>query len=209
MEPFNVISGTATTMLSPNIDTDVIMPKQFLKRIDRKGLDRGLFYDLRFLPDGEENPDFILNAPGKRASKFLIVGPNFGCGSSREHAVWGLVQFGIRAVIGTSFAGIFYENCLRNGVLTIRLSEKDIRKIAPVGTPESRLPLQVDLPAEQITLPDGTVVPFVIDRIHKSTLLEGRDAIDQTLRFKDLIYTFENKYKAAKPWLFTELKEPL
>ena len=122
MQPFNTVSGSAAPLLASNIDTDVIMPKQFLKGIDRKGLDRGLFFDLRFLESGEPNPEFILNQPPWNNSAFLVVGPNFGCGSSREHAVWGLKQVGVRALIGTSFAGIFYDNCQRNGVLAIQLS---------------------------------------------------------------------------------------
>ena len=130
MEAFNCVTGIAAPMMAANIDTDVIMPKQFLKGIDRSGLDRGLFFDLRFNQDGSLNADFILNQPGWQGASFLVVGPNFGCGSSREHAVWGLKQLGIKALIGTSFAGIFNDNCLRNGVLTICLSETEIQQIA-------------------------------------------------------------------------------
>lgn len=130
MEPFNNVKGIAAPLLASNIDTDVIMPKQFLKGIDRAGLDKGLFHDLRFLPGGkEENPDFILNRPPWRDARFLVVGPNFGCGSSREHAVWGMMQRGIRALIGTTFAGIFFDNCKRNGVLLIEMDKDQIERI--------------------------------------------------------------------------------
>src|SRR5690606_24743841 len=121
MQPFTTVSGVAAPFLAANVDTDVIMPKQFLKGIDRNGLDRGVFFDLRFLQDGNLNPEFVLNQAPWSQSSFLVVGPNFGCGSSREHAVWGLKQLGIRAIIGTSFAGIFFDNCQRNGVLLIQL----------------------------------------------------------------------------------------
>ncbi|WP_313573775.1 3-isopropylmalate dehydratase small subunit, partial [Pseudescherichia sp.] len=130
MEAFNCVTGIAAPMMAANIDTDVIMPKQFLKGIDRSGLDKGLFFDLRFNKDGSLNRDFILNQPGWQGATFLVVGPNFGCGSSREHAVWGLKQLGIKALIGTSFAGIFNDNCLRNGILTICLNETDLQQIA-------------------------------------------------------------------------------
>lgn len=123
MEAFDRVSGILAPLLEANIDTDVIMPKQFLKGIDRQGLDKGVFFDRRFTVDGELNPDFILNQPGWQGASFLLVGPNFGCGSSREHAVWGLRQLGIRALIGTSFAGIFNDNCQNNGVLTVSLDD--------------------------------------------------------------------------------------
>lgn len=137
MEPFNLVTGVAAPMLAANIDTDVIMPKQFLKGIDRNNLDRGVFFDQRFLADGSPNPEFILNKSAWQGAQFLIVGPNFGCGSSREHAVWGLRQLGIRALIGTSFAGIFNDNCQRNGVLTLTLPPEDIERLAHGKQPRS------------------------------------------------------------------------
>lgn len=130
MDTFKQISGRIAPMLEPNIDTDVIMPKQFLKGIDRQGLDKGVFFDRRFMAGGQPNPDFILNMPGWQSATFLLVGPNFGCGSSREHAVWGLKQLGIRGLIGSTFAGIFDDNCQRNGILTVSLDEPALARLA-------------------------------------------------------------------------------
>lgn len=146
MQPFEIVTGKAAPLLAPNIDTDVIMPKQFLKGIDRSGLDKGVFFDLRFLESGEPNPDFILNQPAWSRASFLVTGPNFGCGSSREHAVWGLKQWGIRALIGTSFAGIFYDNCQRNGVLAIQLCEAQLQRLVRVVNNGATATISVDLP---------------------------------------------------------------
>ncbi|PTU04692.1 3-isopropylmalate dehydratase small subunit [Pseudomonas sp. HMWF031] len=201
MQPFNTVSGSAAPLLASNIDTDVIMPKQFLKGIDRKGLDRGLFFDLRFLESGELNPEFILNQPAWNGAAFLVVGPNFGCGSSREHAVWGLKQVGIRALIGTSFAGIFYDNCQRNGVLAIQLSEAQLKKIAGVISVAATARIEVNLPEQTIELADGTVIPFEIDLLRKQSLLLGLDAIGTTLQRADQIRSFESRHLAENPWL--------
>ena len=201
MQPFNTVSGSAAPLLASNIDTDVIMPKQFLKGIDRKGLDRGLFFDLRFLKSGEPNPEFILNQPAWNDAAFLVVGPNFGCGSSREHAVWGLKQVGIRALIGTSFAGIFYDNCQRNGVLAIQLSEAQLKQIASVISDASTARIEVNLPEQTIELADGTVIPFEIDQLRKQSLLLGLDAIGTTLQRADQIRSFESQHLAENPWL--------
>ena len=201
MQPFNTVSGSAAPLVASNIDTDVIMPKQFLKGIDRKGLDRGLFFDLRFLESGEPNPEFILNQPAWNDAAFLVVGPNFGCGSSREHAVWGLKQVGIRALIGTSFAGIFYDNCQRNGVLAIQLSEAQLKQIASVISDASTARIEVNLPEQTIELADGTVIPFEIDQLRKQSLLLGLDAIGTTLQRADQIRSFESQHLAENPWL--------
>jgi 3-isopropylmalate/(R)-2-methylmalate dehydratase small subunit len=201
MQPFNTVSGSAAPLLASNIDTDVIMPKQFLKGIDRKGLDRGLFFDLRFLESGEPNPEFILNQPAWNGAAFLVVGPNFGCGSSREHAVWGLKQVGIRALIGTSFAGIFYDNCQRNGVLAIQLSETQLKQITGVISDASTARIEVNLPEQTIELADGTVIPFEIDQLRKQSLLLGLDAIGTTLQRADQIRSFESQHLAENPWL--------
>ena len=201
MQPFNTVSGSAAPLVASNIDTDVIMPKQFLKGIDRKGLDRGLFFDLRFLKSGEPNPEFILNQPAWNDAAFLVVGPNFGCGSSREHAVWGLKQVGIRALIGTSFAGIFYDNCQRNGVLAIQLSEAQLKQIASVISDASTARIEVNLPEQTIELADGTVIPFEIDQLRKQSLLLGLDAIGTTLQRADQIRSFESQHLAENPWL--------
>lgn len=201
MQPFNQVTGKAAPILAANIDTDVIMPKQFLKGIDRAGLDRGLFFDLRFLPSGAPNPDFILNQPGWQGAKFLVTGPNFGCGSSREHAVWGLKQMGIQALIGSSFAGIFYDNCQRNGVLTIVLDEAQVQELGRVISQAESAQIEVDLPAQQIRLQDGRVMPFKIDELRKNTLLLGLDAIGSTLQKREEILAFQRKHLAQNPWL--------
>jgi 3-isopropylmalate/(R)-2-methylmalate dehydratase small subunit len=201
LQPFTQVSGKAAPMLAANIDTDVIMPKQFLKGIDRAGLDRGLFFDLRFLPDGSLNPGFVLNQPAWQGASFMVVGPNFGCGSSREHAVWGLKQMGIRALIGSSFAGIFYDNCQRNGVLLITLDEAVLQRLGQVVSQPDSAGISVDLEAQQIRLQDGQVIPFEIDTLRKTSLLLGLDAIGSTLQRSEQIKAFERQHLAANPWL--------
>jgi 3-isopropylmalate/(R)-2-methylmalate dehydratase small subunit len=201
LQPFTQVTGKAAPMLAANIDTDVIMPKQFLKGIDRAGLDRGLFFDLRFLPDGSPNPEFVLNKPAWQVVSFMVVGPNFGCGSSREHAVWGLKQMGIRALIGSSFAGIFYDNCQRNGVLLITLEEAVLQRLGQVvSEPDSAL-INVDLDTQEIRLQAGQIIPFEIDTLRKTALLLGLDAIGSTLQRSEQIKAFERNHLAANPWL--------
>ncbi|KTB57621.1 3-isopropylmalate dehydratase small subunit [Pseudomonas sp. MAFF 301514] len=201
LQPFTLVTGKAAPMLAANIDTDVIMPKQFLKGIDRSGLDRGLFFDLRFLASGEPNPEFVLNQPAWQGASFMMVGPNFGCGSSREHAVWGLKQMGIRALIGSSFAGIFYDNCLRNGVLLITLDEAVLQQLGKTVSQADQAQISVDLEAQQIHLADGQVIPFQIDTLRKTALLLGLDAIGSTLQRSDEIKAFERRHLQANPWL--------
>lgn len=203
MEPFNIITGKAAPMMAANIDTDVIMPKQFLKGIDRRGLDKGVFYDQRFLAEGERNPEFILNRAGWQPATFLIVGPNFGCGSSREHAVWGLRQLGIRALIGSSFAGIFNDNCQRNGVLTLTLPTADIGRLAERAGDPLHNQITIDLPQQQILAGDEHFT-FAIDALKKQMLLQGHDAISYTLQYRQEISDFEHRYFAGHPWLLTE-----
>ena len=201
LQPFTHVTGKAAPMLAANIDTDVIMPKQFLKGIDRSGLDRGLFFDLRFLASGELNPGFVLNQPGWQGASFMVVGPNFGCGSSREHAVWGLQQMGIRALIGSSFAGIFYDNCQRNGVLLITLDEAVLQGLGQTVSRADQTQISVDLEAQEIRLVDGQVIPFQIDTLRKTALLLGLDAIGSTLQRSDEIKAFERRHLQANPWL--------
>ncbi|EPF16946.1 MULTISPECIES: 3-isopropylmalate dehydratase small subunit [Cedecea] len=200
MEPFNSVTGIAAPMMAANIDTDVIMPKQFLKGIDRSGLDKGVFFDRRFLADGKLNPAFILNRPEWRGATFLIVGPNFGCGSSREHAVWGLRQLGIRALIGTSFAGIFNDNCQRNGVLTLTLPAEDIARLAQAAGNPANNSITVDLAQQKIAMA-GEYLSFAVDELKKHMLLEGHDAISYTLQYQQDIREFEQHYFATHPWL--------
>lgn len=201
IKPFTTIIGVAAPLPAANVDTDVIMPKQFLRGITRDDLARGLFYDLRFDEAGREREDFILNqAPYRRAS-FLVVGPNFGCGSSREHAVWGLAQYGIRAIVGTSFASIFQDNCFRNGLLPVVLTAAKVELLQSTCAAPSRNRLCVDLAARLITLYDGFEIAFEIDALRRDDLLNGRDAIASTLRFATGIRAFERSHWSANPWL--------
>jgi 3-isopropylmalate/(R)-2-methylmalate dehydratase small subunit len=201
MEPFTTQSGVAAPLPQPNIDTDVIMPKQFLKGVTREGLGGGLFYDLRFDERGAEREDFILNSPAYRAAKFLVVGPNFGCGSSREHAVWGLAQFGIRAVIGTGFASIFHDNCFRNGILPIILDCRQFELVRLTCSDPNRNRLNIDLRDETIELHGGVHIDFHIDALRRDDMLNGRDAVSSTLQFSKDIHAFERNHWLANPWL--------
>lgn len=201
MECFVKVSGPAAPFPAPNVDTDVIMPKTFLKGVDRNGLDVGVFNLLRFR-DGQPDPDFVLNRPGYANARFLVVGPNFGCGSSREHAVWGLAQLGIRALVGTSFAGIFDDNCRNNGVLTVMLDRDTVDHIADVvGRPDTNA-VTVDLESEVISLDaTGETIAFRIDPLRKAALLQGLDAVGVTLDQADAIRDFEARYWKDHPWL--------
>ena len=198
MQAFSTVTGIAAPLPAANIDTDVIMPKQFLKGVDRGGLRDGVFHDLRF---GPEAADFILNRDGWRDTRFLVVGPNFGCGSSREHAVWGLDQLGIRALIGTSFAGIFFDNCARNGLLAITLDAAAVDTlIATVSKPLSN-GLTIDLPAQTIVAHGGLDFAFDIDAERKDALIRGLDAIGSTLQEREAIASFEQAHLRENPWL--------
>jgi len=200
MEPFQRVEGIAAPLPAANIDTDVIMPKQFLKGIDRAGLDRGVFHDLRFDETGAPRPDFILNQPPWRDAGFLVVGSNFGCGSSREHAVWGLSQLGVRALIGTSFAGIFFDNCARNGLLAVTLPPDEVEALlAQVSQPETNR-LTVDLEAGTIEGAGG-VWRFEIDASRRHALLNGLDAVGVALARADEIRVFETAHLQRHPWL--------
>ncbi|PKE31600.1 3-isopropylmalate dehydratase small subunit [Rahnella sp. AA] len=201
MQAFTVLTGAAAPFPAANVDTDVIMPKQFLKGIDRSGLDQGVFFDLRFQADGSPDPAFILNQPGWQEAKFLLVGPNFGCGSSREHAVWGLKQLGIRALIGTTFAGIFFDNCQRNGVLTVQLTPDQWAQLAEQIMQAESNKITVDLPAQTISLHDGKEIAFNIDELSKMSLLNGLDAVGNTLRYSDEIREFQQAHLQRNPWL--------
>ncbi len=200
MERINQLSGILAPMLEANIDTDVIMPKQFLKGVDRQGLDKGVFFDRRFLADGQPNPDFILNQPGWQGATFLLTGPNFGCGSSREHAVWGLRQLGIRALLGTSFAGIFDDNCLRNGILTVALDDTVLTRLSQRATDPMHNYITVSLEQSEIIAGDD-VFTFSIDTLKREILSGGEDAISWTLQYQTAIEQFEAQHYAARPWL--------
>jgi 3-isopropylmalate/(R)-2-methylmalate dehydratase small subunit len=201
MKPFMTEDGVAAPLPAANIDTDVIMPKRFLKGIDRSGLAQGVFHNLRFDEQGSERGEFVLNQSPWREAKFLIVGPNFGCGSSREHAVWGLLQLGIRAIVGTSFGGIFFDNCARNGLLAVSVGEDDIRILMDRATDPTRNALSIDLERRKIAAEDGYSVTFDIETSRREALMDGLDTIGTTLRHKDEILAFERRHLEANPWL--------
>jgi 3-isopropylmalate/(R)-2-methylmalate dehydratase small subunit len=204
MQSFNRHTGIAASFSRANIDTDVIMPKQFLKGVDRSGLAAGAFFDLRFDETGSPRADFVLNDPAWQGASFLVVGPNFGCGSSREHAVWGLLQLGIRVLIGTRFAGIFFDNCARNGLLAIRLDPAAFAKVEEAAQSRDRNVITVDLVAQTIALENGGVVfGFEIDALLREMILNGQDAIDVTLKSADAIRAFEARHFVENAWLMT------
>ena len=186
--------------MAANTDTDVIMPKQFLKGIDRAGLDRGALHDLRFDAGGRPRPDFVLNRPAWRDARFLVVGPNFGCGSSREHAVWGLMQLGIRAVLGTSFAGIFADNAANNGLLLVTLPADQAAALAARAADPAGNAMTVDLEGQAVTA--GPLrLPFRVDPLRRDALMRGLDAIGTTLGHVEAIRAFQRDRLAAHPWL--------
>lgn len=201
MQAFTRVEGIAAVLPQANIDTDVIMPKQFLKGITRDDLARGLFFDLRFEADGRERPEFVLNQPAFRDACILVVGPNFGCGSSREHAVWGLVQYGIRALIGTGFASIFQDNCYRNGLLPVVLEPPAFERVRALCASSRSSTLAVDLIEQVIVGGDGTRIAFGLDELRRDDLLSGRDAIAATLQHADEIAAFERRHWEGQAWL--------
>ncbi|AWN42902.1 3-isopropylmalate dehydratase small subunit [Methylobacterium durans] len=201
MQPFETVTGPALPLPAANVDTDVIMPKQFLKGIDRSGLARGALHDLRFDAQGTPRTDFALNRPEWAEARFLVVGPNFGCGSSREHAVWGLLQLGIRAIIGTSFAGIFADNAANNGLLLVSLDPEPVSVLTALAADPERNRLTIDLPGQAILAADATRVDFEIPATRKDALIRGLDAIGTTLDQAAAIRAFEERYHAAHPWL--------
>lgn len=200
MEKFTTLTGIAAPLPLINIDTDMIIPKDYLKTIKRTGLGKGLFAEMRYLDDGSENPDFVLNKPAYREATILVAGDNFGCGSSREHAPWALLDHGIRCVISTSFADIFYNNCFNNGILPIRVPKEDLDKLFDDAERGANARLTVDLAAQEIRGPDGGVVHFDIDAERKEKLLNGLDDIGLTLVKAPNIARFEETTTAARPW---------
>ena len=201
MDKFDTLTGVAAPMPLINIDTDMIIPKQFLKTIKRSGLGANLFDEMRFNDDGSEIEDFVLNKPAYRESQIIVAGENFGCGSSREHAPWALLDFGIRCVIAPSFADIFYNNCFKNGILPIALPQEDVDKLMEDAERGANATLTVDLENQTIKGPDGGEVAFEIDAFRKHCLLNGLDDIGLTMEKKSSIDTFEAQHKAGQPWL--------
>jgi 3-isopropylmalate/(R)-2-methylmalate dehydratase small subunit len=201
MEPYRPLTGVAAPLRMINVDTDRIIPKLFLKTIKRTGLGQYLFNDLRFTPDGAEVADFVLNKPAYRKAEILIAGENFGCGSSREHAPWALLDFGIRCVIAPSFADIFYNNCFKNGVLPLVLPTEQVERLMDQADKGANATLSVDLENQRVTGPDGATFPFEIDPFRKHCLLNGLDDIGLTFEKAAQIDTFEARHHAAQPWL--------
>ena len=201
MDKFTTLTGVAAPLPLRNIDTDMIIPKQFLKTIKRTGLGKSLFYEMRYDQAGNENPDFVLNQPAYRKATILVTGENFGCGSSREHAPWSLLDFGIRCIIAPDFADIFYNNCFQNGILPIKLPQSEVDKLMDDASRGANATLTVDLESQEIRGPDGGVIKFEIDPFRKHCLLNGLDAIGLTLEKKQSIERFEQGTTAARPWL--------
>ena len=201
MQKFDKLEGVAAPMDIINIDTDMIIPKQFLKTIKRSGLGKSLFFEMRYTNDGDENAGFILNKPAYRSAQILVAGDNFGCGSSREHAPWALLDYGIRCVISTSFADIFYNNCFKNGILPIKVTPEQrdalLADAADIENPE----LKIDLNLQKISRPNGATISFEIDPFRKECLLNGLDDIGLTLEKSEMIRSYEKKRSSSLPWL--------
>ncbi len=201
MDKFNTLNGVAAPMDMINIDTDKIIPKLHLRTIKRTGLGKVLFEEMRFEPDGSEKPDFILNKEPYRDSKIIVAGDNFGCGSSREHAPWALLDFGIRCVISTSFADIFYNNCFKNGILPVRVTKEQLDALMADAKDTENPELTVDLVKMEIRRPNGVTVPFELDAFRRECLLDGLDDIGLTMQKGDKIDSYESKQNESQPWL--------
>ena len=201
MQKFDKLEGVAAPMDIINIDTDMIIPKQFLKTIKRSGLGKSLFFEMRYTNEGDENAEFILNKQAYRNAQILVAGDNFGCGSSREHAPWALLDYGIRCVISTSFADIFYNNCFKNGILPIKVTPEQrdalLADAADIENPE----LKIDLNLQKISRPNGATISFEIDPFRKECLLNGLDDIGLTLEKSEMIRSYEQKRSSRLPWL--------
>ena len=200
MQPFTRLDARLAPLPLANIDTDQIIPKQFLKTVERAGLAKGLFYDLRFDGEGRAKPDFVLNRPEYKDAGVLVAGDNFGCGSSREHAPWALMDFGIRCVVSTSFADIFYNNCFQNGLLPVVLKADEVQALMEEAKGGNHL-VTVDLEAQTLVSPSGRTFAFQIDPQLKEKMLKGLDAIGETLQRAADIDVYEMKQALAKPWL--------
>jgi 3-isopropylmalate dehydratase small subunit len=199
MQKFDHLTGLAAPLAIANIDTDQIIPKQFLKTVDREGLGKGLFYDFRFDMEGQEKPDFVLNQPAYQGAKMIVAGDNFGCGSSREHAPWALMDFGIRCVISTSFADIFYNNCFSNGLLPVVLKADEVHALMAEAKGGNHV-FSVDLDAQTVVSPSGQTFHFDIDPSRKEKMLKGLDAIGETLEHAPDIDRFEQKRRLTRAW---------
>ena len=201
MQKFTQLTAVAAPLNLTNVDTDMIIPKQFLKTIERTGLGKALFCEMRYNEDGSEKPGFVLNQPAWRKAQILVAGKNFGCGSSREHAPWALLDYGIRCVIAPSFADIFYNNCFKNGILPIALPQEDVDKLLDDAARGSNATISIDLEAQEIRGPDGGVIHFDIDPFRRHCLLNGLDDIGLTLEKSASIEAFEKARAGDRPWL--------
>ncbi|EEW26894.1 3-isopropylmalate dehydratase small subunit [Rhodobacter ferrooxidans] len=201
MDKFTKLTGIAAPMPLVNIDTDMIIPKQFLKTIARTGLGKNLFDEMRYTQDGAEIPGFVLNQPAYRKAEILVAGDNFGCGSSREHAPWALLDFGIRAVISTSYADIFYNNCFKNGILPIVLPADQVAILMDDAKKGANARVTIDLESQTVTTSDGQSFPFEVDSHRKHCLLNGLDDIGLTLEKASAIDSFEKKAATLRPWV--------
>ena len=201
MQSFTTLTGVAAPFPLINVDTDMIIPKQFLKTIKRTGLGKALFHELRFDEKGQEKPEFVLNKPADRKAQSLVAGENFGCGSSREHAPWALLDFGIRCVISTSFADIFYNNCFKNGILPIVVSPENLKKLMDDADRGANATISIDLAAQEIRGPDGGMIHFDIDSFRKHCLINGLDDIGLTMEKQSDIDKFERSQAERRPWL--------
>ena len=201
MDKFTTLKGVAAPLRMINIDTDRIIPKQFLKTIKRTGLGEFLFNDLRYNPDGSEVEEFVLNRPAYRNAQIMIAGRNFGCGSSREHAPWALLDFGIRCVIASTFADIFYNNCFKNGILPITFPEEQVNMLLDAADAGSNAIFSIDLNTQRVTDPNGEIFEFKIDPFRKHCLFNGLDDIGLTLEKAAIIEAFEKKRSVKNPWL--------
>jgi len=202
MEKFTTLRGVAAPLPMINVDTDAIIPKQFLKTLTRTGLGKHLFTDMRYNDDGSEKPGFVLNRPPYRETSILVAGENFGCGSSREHAPWSLLDFGIRCVIAPSYADIFFNNCFKNGILPIVLPQAEVDKLMADAEKGANAMLTVDLEAQEITRPDGETIAFEVEPFRKHCLLNGLDDIGLTLQKADAIDAYEARQRTTAPWLY-------
>ena len=200
MDRFTTLTGVAAPMPLVNIDTDMIIPKQFLKTIKRTGLGKNLFDEMRYESDGTEKPDFVLNQPAYRNAEIIVAGDNFGCGSSREHAPWALLDFGIRCVIAPSYADIFYNNCFKNGILPITLPQEQVDRLMEDARRGSNARITVDLEAQTVSASEGEVFHFEIDPFRKHCLLNGLDDIGLTLENAGDIDAYEAKTRMSRPW---------
>jgi len=216
VEPFDISTAIVCPLDRANVDTDAIIPKQFLKRIERTGFGPNLFDEWRYLDRGEpgqdcatrpRNPDFVLNDPRYQGASILLTRENFGCGSSREHAPWALLDYGFKVIVAPSFADIFFNNCFKNGILPIVLDETVIDELFSKATRERPLEMRVDLECQRLVLDDGTEIPFEVDPFRKQCLLEGLDDIGLTLRHEAEIRAYERRRREEAPWLFQDLAE--